>query len=162
MSQQRIQELVIKFNLQAHPEGGFYSETYRSDQLTASQDRNLVTCIYFLLTSENVSNFHRIKSDEMWFFHEGSSLTVHTLDTQNGHLLHAVGNEIQKGQTPQLVVPKNTIFGSSVTDENSYSFVSCVVAPGFDFNDFELFTRDALLEEYPESESIISQLTPSF
>lgn len=162
MSQQRIQELVTKFNLQAHPEGGFYSETYRSDQLTASQDRNLVTCIYFLLTSENVSNFHRIKSDEMWFFHEGSSLTVHTLDPQNGHLQHAVGNEILKGQTPQLVVPKNTIFGSSVTDENSYSFVSCVVAPGFDFNDFELFTRDALLEEFPESESIIRQLTPSF
>ena len=162
MSQQRIQELVTKFNLQAHPEGGFYSETYRSDQLTASQDRNLVTCIYFLLTSENVSNFHRIKSDEMWFFHEGSSLTVHTLDPQNGHLQHAVGNEIQKGQTPQLVVPKNTIFGSSVTDENSYSFVSCVVAPGFDFNDFELFSRKVLLEEFPESESIIRQLTPSF
>ncbi|MBP6091008.1 MAG: cupin domain-containing protein [Crocinitomicaceae bacterium] len=159
MSQQRIQELVTKFNLQAHPEGGFYSETYRSDQLTASQDRNLVTCIYFLLTSENVSNFHRIKSDEMWFFHEGSSLTVHTLDPQNGHLQHAVGNEIQKGQTPQLVVPKNTIFGSSVTDENSYSFVSCVVAPGFDFNDFELFTRDALLEEYPEEFTIIERLT---
>ena len=159
MSQQRIQELVTQFNLQAHPEGGFYSETYRSDQLTASQDRNLVTCIYFLLTSENVSNFHRIKSDEMWFFHEGSSLTVHTLDPQNGHLQHAVGNEIQKGQTPQLVVPKNTIFGSSVTDENSYSFVSCVVAPGFDFNDFELFTRDALLEEYPEEFTIIERLT---
>ena len=159
MSQQRIQELVTQFNLQAHPEGGFYSETYRSDQLTASQDRNLVTCIYFLLTSENVSNFHRIKSDEMWFFHEGSSLTVHTLDPQNGHLQHAVGNEIQKGQTPQLVVPKNTIFGSSVTDENSYSFVSCVVAPGFDFNDFELFTRDALLEEYPKEFAIIERLT---
>jgi uncharacterized protein len=162
MSQQRIQELVTQFNLQAHPEGGFYSETYRSDQLTASQDRNLVTCIYFLLTSENVSNFHRIKSDEIWFFHEGSSLTVHTLDPQNGHLQHAVGNEIQQGQTPQLVVPKNTIFGSSVTDENSYSFVSCVVAPGFDFNDFELFSRKVLLEEFPESESIIRQLTPSF
>lgn len=159
MSQQRIQELVTKFNLQAHPEGGFYSETYRSDQLTASQDRNLVTCIYFLLTSENVSNFHRIKSDEMWFFHEGSSLTVHTLDTQNGHLQHAVGNEIQKGQTPQLVVPKNTIFGSSVTDENSYSFVSCVVAPGFDFNDFELFSRKVLLEEFPEEFAIIERLT---
>lgn len=159
MSQQRIQELVTKFNLQAHPEGGFYSETYRSDQLTASQDRNLVTCIYFLLTSENVSNFHRIKSDEMWFFHEGSSLTVHTLDPQNGHLQHAVGNEIQKGQTPQLVVPKNTIFGSSVTDENSYSLVSCVVAPGFDFNDFELFTRDALLKEYPKEFAIIERLT---
>lgn len=159
MSQQRIQELVTQFNLQAHPEGGFYSETYRSDQLTASQDRNLVTCIYFLLTSENVSNFHRIKSDEMWFFHEGSSLTVHTLDPQNGHLQHAVGNEIQKGQTPQLVVPKNTIFGSSVTDENSYSFVSCVVAPGFDFNDFELFSRKVLLEEFPEEFAIIERLT---
>ncbi len=159
MSQLRIQELITKFNLQAHPEGGFYSETYRSDQLTVSQDRNLVTCIYFLLTSENVSNFHRIKSDEMWFFHEGSSLTVHTLDPQNGHLQHAVGNDIQKGQTPQLVVPKNTIFGSSVTDQNSYSFVSCVVAPGFDFNDFELFSRATLLENFPEECAIIERLT---
>lgn len=159
MSQQRIQELITKFNLQAHPEGGFYSETYRSDQLTASQDRNLVTCIYFLLTSENVSNFHRIKSDEMWFFHEGSSLSVHTLDPQNGHLQHTVGNDIQKGQSPQLLVPKNTIFGSSVTDENSYSFVSCVVAPGFDFNDFELFSRATLFENFPEERAIIERLT---
>ena len=155
----RIEALVKQFNLLPHPEGGFYVETYRSDQLTASQDRNLVTCIYFLLTSENVSNFHRIKSDELWFFHEGSSLTVHTLDPQNGHLQHAVGNEIQKGQTPQLLVPKNTIFGSSVDTDNSYSLVSCVVAPGFDFNDFELFTRKALLEEYPEEQAVIERLT---
>jgi predicted cupin superfamily sugar epimerase len=159
MSQQRIQELVTKFNLQAHPEGGFYSETYRSDQLTASQDRNLVTCIYFLLTSENESNFHRIKSDELWFFHEGSPLTVHTLDPQKGYQQHKVGLAIENGQTPQLLVPKNTIFGSTVDSSDSYSFVSCVVAPGFDFNDFELFTRKALLEEYPEEQAVIERLT---
>jgi predicted cupin superfamily sugar epimerase len=95
----------------------------------------------------------------MWFFHEGSPLTVHTLDPQKGYHQHKVGLAIENGQTPQLLVPKNTIFGSSVDTDNSYSLVSCVVAPGFDFNDFELFTRDALLEEFPEEFAIIERLT---
>ncbi len=155
----RIEALVKQFNLLPHPEGGFYVETYRSDLSVAAIDRSLTTVIYFLLTSENVSNFHRIKSDELWFFHEGSPLTVHTLDPEKGYQQHKVGLAIENGQTPQLLVPKNTIFGSTVDSADSYSFVSCVVAPGFDFNDFELFTRKALLEEYPEEQAVIERLT---
>lgn len=153
-----INQLVTKLGLLPHPEGGFYKETYRSTDKLEALDRHLVTSIYFLLTSNNVSRFHRIKSDEHWFFHAGSPLIVHTL-SENGHQKTLVGLDLSKGETPHFVVPKNTIFGSSVAVENSFSLVSCVVAPGFDFADFELFERDYLLKEHPEHSSIIHQLT---
>ncbi len=153
-----IEQLVTELRLLPHPDGGFYKETYRSSDKLEALDRHLVTSIYFLLTSENVSRFHRIKSDEHWFFHAGSALIVHTL-SENGHQKTLVGLDLSKGETPHFVVPKNTIFGSSVSVKNSYSLVSCVVAPGFDFADFELFERDYLLKEFPNHSEIIHQLT---
>ena len=78
----RIEELVKELDLKKHPEGGFYAENYRSDMKTKDNSGVLMTSIYFLLTSENVSNFHRIKNDELWFHHEGSPIAIHTL--QNG------------------------------------------------------------------------------
>lgn len=154
----RIAELIERFHLQAHPEGGFYSEEYRSEMELPQLGRQLMTSIYFLLPSAHVSHFHRIKSDELWFFHEGSPLTVHTLD-ENGHTEHRVGLQLNDEQTPQLLVKGNTIFGSSVNEPDSYSFVSCVVAPGFDFRDFELFTSEELLADFPTHKVIIEQLT---
>lgn len=151
-----IKQLIQNFDLIPHPEGGFYKETYRSE--IDFGERKLMTAIYFLLTSENVSNFHRIKSDELWFHHAGSPLIVHTL-TENGHQQHVVGNPLIPNMKSQFLVSKDTIFGSTVSEENSYSFVSCVVAPGFDFNDFELFTADELLKNYPQQEAIIRRLT---
>lgn len=158
--QDRIDELIARFNMQAHPEGGYYSEEYRSEINLPNTDRQLMTSIYFLLPSEHVSHFHRIKSDELWFFHEGSPLTVHTLD-ENGHHEHLVGLDLKEGQTPQFLVPANTIFGSSVNEKDSYSFVSCVVAPGFDFRDFELFTSAELLKDFSGYEEVIKRLTIS-
>jgi predicted cupin superfamily sugar epimerase len=153
-----IEQIVAELQLLPHPEGGFYREMYRSESMLAEPPRNLMTSIYFLLTSANVSKFHRIKSDELWFYHAGSPLIVHTLDDQ-GHKEMLVGPRFSEGQKPQILVPKDTIFGSSVFEENGYSLVSCVVAPGFDFEDFELFTKDYLLGKYPTEEAIISRLT---
>jgi predicted cupin superfamily sugar epimerase len=155
---EHIQNIIQKLDLQPHPEGGYYKETYRSTETCLDGTRNVQTAIYFLLTSENVSHFHRIKSDEIWYFHAGSPLVVHTL-TDKGHTQHLVGNAITNGQTPQLLVPKDTIFGSSVLEKDSYSLVSCSVAPGFDFTDFELFTKADLMVEYGEFEEIIELLT---
>lgn len=153
-----IQNIVDSLELLPHPEGGFYKETYRSEEKLDAIDRNIVTAIYFLLTSENVSRFHRIKSDEHWFYHAGSPLIVHTL-SKNGHEETLIGPDFINGQKPHFVVPKNTIFGSSVADSNAYSLVSCVVAPGFDFDDFELFERNFLLKEFPIHTEIIHRLT---
>lgn len=156
--QARITELIKHYNLQAHPEGGYYSEEYRSEIELPNIERQLMTSIYFLLPSEHLSHFHRIKSDELWFFHEGSPISVHTLD-ENGHTENLVGNDFKNGQNPQFLVKANTIFGSCVNENDSYSFVSCVVAPGFDFRDHEMFTSEDLLKDYSDSKEIIEKLT---
>lgn len=143
-----------------HPEGGFYAEVYRSDQEleTKSGKRNLVTSIYFLLRSEDVSHFHRIKSDELWFWHEGGTLSVHLLG-EKGHEILKLGPVDGRGTTAQHLVKANTIFGSTVDEAGSYVLVSCVVAPGFDFQDFELFQAKDLVQHYPEAKEIIFRLT---
>ncbi len=155
---QRAQELIKELNLSPHPEGGFYRETYRSGDYMNTQKRHLMTSIYFLLTGTNISRFHRISSDETWYFHEGTTLLVHTLD-QNGHQIHRLGTDLKKNETPFFFVPKNTIFGSSVDGDEGYTLVSCAVAPGFDFADFELFEAEDLMLEYAEHAEIIQKLT---
>ncbi|WPR75142.1 cupin domain-containing protein [Algoriphagus sp. NG3] len=157
----RIAFLVEKLNLIPHPEGGFYSETYRSETsiVTETGKRNLSTAIYFLLTSDNVSKFHRIKSDELWFFHEGSNVTIHTL-SEHGHQKLSLGFPSPNSHTaPQHLVMANAIFGSSVDEPKSYALVSCVVSPGFDFEDFELFEAKDLIRQFPESSEIINRFT---
>jgi len=152
------QELVQSLGLLPHPEGGFYKETYRSELALDGIDRQLLTSIYFLLTSANVSKFHRIKSDELWYFHAGSPLIVHTLG-ERGHQQHHLGLDLSKGQQPFLWIPKDTIFGSTVLENDGFSLVSCAVAPGFDFRDFELFERSELLAVYPEYKEIVERLS---
>ena len=154
----KLQQLIEELGLQAHPEGGFYKETYRSAQTLEGQNRQLLTSIYFLLTAENVSRFHRIKSDELWYFHTGSPLIVHTL-SERGHEQHHLGLDLSKGQQPFLWIPKDTIFGSSILDDEGYALVSCAVAPGFDFRDFELFTAEQLLLTFAGHQEIIERLT---
>jgi predicted cupin superfamily sugar epimerase len=158
MSLARIEELVAKLDLKPHPEGGFYAETYRSQINIPGMDRQLMTSIYFLLTDTNCSRFHRIRSDEAWYFHEGSGLTVHELHngTYSKTKLGSVGNKDCK---PFHVVQAGSIFGSSVDEKDGFALVSCAVAPGFDFRDFELFTYDQLAPEFPEFADIIRRLT---
>lgn len=144
-----------------HPEGGYFRETYRSEKVFNptgfSDKRNLATSIYFLLEKNNVSHFHRIKSDEIWYYHAGSPLTVYVI-YPNGKLNKLnIGPNIENGEVLQAVVPANTIFGSTCTNE--YSLVGCMVSPGFDFNDFELFPTSKLLDLYPQHKTIIKILS---
>ena len=161
-----ITELVDQLDLMPHPEGGFFKEVYRSNQLISqsalagfSGDRNFCTSIYFLLTSENFSAFHRIKQDEIWHFYKGSPLLVHVIYPNGRYVCHEVGMHIETGQFPQLTVPAGCWFASSVKEKDSYSFVGCTVAPGFDFDDFELAKEEELMREYPQHSRIISELT---
>lgn len=158
--------IVEKLELLPHPEGGFYKEEYRSKGIIPKDaipnfkgDRNYCTSIYFLLTSANFSGFHRIQQDEIWHFYSGSPLAVHVIDEQGVYTKHVIGMDILNGQFPQLTVPANCWFASSVENPNDYSFVGCTVAPGFDFEDFELAKRNVLIESYPQHKSIITKLT---
>ncbi|MDX5339992.1 MAG: cupin domain-containing protein [Cyclobacteriaceae bacterium] len=156
----RIEELIKLLDLKAHPEGGFYSEVYRSEKLipSAQGERSLATSIYFLLRAGEVSRLHRIQSDELWFWHEGSPLSVHIL-ASGTHSTLKLGPIDALGCQSQALVPANTIFGSSVDQPDSYALVSCVVTPGFDFQDFQLFTYYDLIDQFPGHSEIIQKLT---
>ncbi len=164
---EKIKVLVQSLEMEAHPEGGFYKEVYRSKNTISktalgkqfSGDRNYCTSIHFLLTSDNFSGFHRIKQDEIWNFYEGSPLLVHVIDKEGNYTCHEIGMNPQANLYPQLVVPAGAWFASSVKNKDSYSFVGCTVAPGFDFEDFELAERAILINKYPKHEAIIRQLT---
>ncbi len=157
----RIEELTKILNLQPHPEGGFYKETYRSEELLHSPDfadsRSLLTNIYFLLTNGNFSAFHRIASDELWYFHEGACCSIHVLHQQGGYSKINLGNDIENGQTFQCMIKAGDWFASESTGE--YTLVGCAVAPGFDFRDFELANRNKLILAFVEYKELIERLT---
>ncbi len=160
------QQLIQQYSLQPHPEGGWYMQTYKSNEMIAAGalpdrfagSRPFSTAIYFLLEQENFSAFHCIKSDECWHFYAGDPLHIYVLQ-QNGMLVTVtLGNEIEKGQLFQYVVPANCWFASRPATGSTFSFAGCTVAPGFDFDDFEMADANALVKLYPQHQIIIRQL----
>lgn len=151
---------IEKLQMESHPEGGYYKRSLYSDSEieVGEKKRHLWTSIYFLLETGEVSNFHRLKSDEMWYFHSGSALTIYMIDPEGNLETRQLGLDIENGEMPQVLVPKGYIFGSAM-NEDGYSLVGCMVSPGFDFEDFELFERDYLLDLYPQHSEIIHKLT---
>ncbi len=157
------QSIVAALQLQSHPEGGYYKEIYRSPEtipLSAvaspyAAERSVVTSIYFLLQNEDTSPYHRLLSDELWFYHAGNPVDVYFLIEGKGL------SSVRLGPLPlpqQILIPKNTWFAAQPLDGTAdFCLVSCVVAPGFQFDDFELAEQDYLLSAFPaHSEHIIA------
>jgi hypothetical protein len=159
-------DYVEHLDMQTHPEGGWYKETYRSEGAIPSSvlngfdgDRSFATGIYFLLTSENFSAFHRIKSDEMWHFYDGDGLTVHEIKPNGEYTEHKLGLNLKNGEQPQLVIGANSWFASEVKKGGTWCLVGCTVSPGFDFQDFELAERNVLRGLFPNWAVLIDRLT---
>lgn len=152
---------IEHLDMEEHPEGGYFKEVLKSAKVIRLDDkrkRAYYSSIYFLLNDQSPSHFHRLKDDELWFFHEGEALSVHVILENGEYLIHRLGLDLQAGEKPQIMVPGGSIFGSSVGKDKAYSLVSCVVSPAFDFQDFELFTQDELLKIYPQHKTIIKRL----
>jgi len=161
------QELIRFFDLEAHPEGGYFKETYRSKGEILEQNlaeyfegnRNYGTSIYFLLTSDKFSAFHKISQDETWHFYNGTALKLHIISPLGHYSFVIIGNDFTAGQVPQFTVLAHHYFAAEVLQKDSFSFVGCTVAPGFDFRDFVLPTYATLSSEFPKHQKIIAQLT---
>lgn len=153
-----IEKIVAAFDLTPHPEGGFYKETYRASlSLTSLPDifngsRAASTAIYYLLPGGAKSAFHRIKSDELWHFYEGGPLKIVEIDPNSGDVFESILGPPSTGGRYQHLVPANRWFGAMPMPESTYSFVGCTVAPGFDFQDFELAAADDFFATYPSAE----------
>ncbi len=162
---------IEHLDLRPHPEGGYFRETYRAaEQIDAAGlparfpgARAFSTAVYFLITDDAFSAFHRIRSDELWHFYAGDAVTLAVLDAGGrGQLTSAsLGCDPARGQAPQIVVPAGAWFGAEVAPPGKFALVGCTVAPGFDFADFELGARDVLSERYPQHRGAIERLTRS-
>ncbi|GMH56877.1 hypothetical protein TL16_g02238 [Triparma laevis f. inornata] len=154
-----VKSLIDLYDLEEHPEGGYFTETYRADQEvdTPMGPRSASTAIKFLVTKNSVSRLHRIESDEVWHFYEGGPMSVIELDTDEpGHVRTTV---LGPDDLKQYVVKAGTWFGSHPNSGTDYSLVGCTVSPGFDFQDFELASPAGLKAEFPKAKAIITKLT---
>lgn len=160
-------DYIAQLGMTAHTEGGYFKELYKNNYSISvkelapgcERERSLSSTIYYLLKSGQVSRFHRLLSDEVWFYHAGSPLRIYMIDSQGVLTTVKLGLAINEGESPQIVVPANTIFGADVVDDDSFSLVSCMVSPGFDYRDFLLYTREELIKQYPEHSIIITKLS---
>ncbi|MDR0891337.1 MAG: cupin domain-containing protein [Mediterranea sp.] len=134
------EEIIRELGMLPHPEGGYYKETYRSLTQTTLADgrvRNVCTAIYYLMQDDDISHLHRIASDETWLFHQGQSVEIVIVE-QGALRIERLGNNLPDGEHPQVVVPAGAWFGARLKGGIGHALVSCLVSPGFDFEDFEL------------------------
>jgi len=156
-------ELIRRFDLLPHPEGGFFRETYRSKAAVCREGSEGMRCastaIYYLLADGAHSAWHRIRSDEVWHFYAGEPLLVHVLDEAGNLTSHRLGNALtHPGAAFQAVVPAGLWFAAECADPASFALVGCTVAPGFEFSEFELASVDALVEAWPAHREIITRM----
>ena len=163
---QKAEYWIDCLELVHHPEGGYYRETYRSSgsySLTTpfNGSRSFATAIFYLLKGSDRSKLHRIHSDELWFFHAGDPLTVYMFPKTGEPSSFTLGLFAENGEVLQETVPAESWFGACLNnpERESYSLVSCVVAPGFEFRDFAFADKITLLKKFPEHEDIIEHLT---
>lgn len=167
-------ELAATLGLEPHPEGGFFRETYRAAEtvVTPRGERAASTAILFLVTAAAISHLHRLASAELWVFQGGLPLELVTLspggDVETrvlGGLADGTPEALEAAATPQALVPAGSWQGARLAGgphlpaSRAWALVSCVVSPGFEYEDFELGERDALLAAYPEHAEIVTTFT---
>ncbi|SIS80608.1 cupin domain-containing protein [Alicyclobacillus vulcanalis] len=160
---------IERLQLAPHPEGGYYCEIYHSPRylsdpatLTAyGGPRRTATSIYFLLPEGDVSRLHRLRSDELWYFHHGRPLAVHLFHPNGHYEVKQLGLPDAPDREPQLLVPAGTIFGAELLPgaQAGFSLVGCMVTPGFDFRDFELISQEEVADRFPEHLDVVRRLT---
>lgn len=171
-----MQAIITRLGLQPHPEGGYFTETFRSSERITLPDgvaRAASTAIIYMLPSGVFSAWHRVSSDEVWHFYGGAPLRLVTMiegssegNAEGGDHRDItvrgeevlLGSDLAQGQRPQYVVPAG-VWQAAKPASDGWSLLGCTVAPGFDFADFEMPSRAALLERIPEQRERILEFT---
>jgi predicted cupin superfamily sugar epimerase len=157
-------EVIERLGLLAHPEGGFYAETFRAEALPfglpGRGERSASTAIYFLLRAQDFSALHVVSSDEVWHHYLGDALELHCFDGAGRHRQVRLGAAIAAGERPQHVVLRGELQAARVTPgPHGFALCGCTVAPGFDFADFRMPGRAELLAQLPQHAELVTALT---
>jgi hypothetical protein len=149
-------------------EGGYYRETYRSDETIGREacnerfpgERSLATAIYYLLTPETRSTMHRLPADEMFHFYLGDPVVMLQLYSDGSSAVVTMGRDLAAGQSPQTLVPHGVWQGARLVQGGSFALLGTTVTPGFEFDDYEAGDREQLIKQYPDRADLITRLTP--
>ena len=161
-------EIRKVLKLQPHPaEGGYFVETYRSEYLLAPdalpqgypKARSVSTAIYYLLTPDNFSAMHRLRGDEIFHFYLGDPVELLQIHAKGVGEVVVLGQDIMAGMRLQHLVPGGAWQGSRLGAGGKYALLGTTVAPGFDYEDFEIGKRVELVTEFPRFAEMIQQLT---
>ena len=163
----KAKKYIDQLNLKPHPEGGFFKEVYRSGEIILPEGlpprfikgRSVSTSIYFLLDGKQVSNFHKLKSDEIWHFYDGCGVKIYVIDVDSVLKEFKLGKDLENGEKLQAVIANNNWFAAELLNNNSFSLVGCTVSPGFDFEDFEPGEREVLIRLFPQFTDLIEKFT---
>ncbi|RYU87954.1 cupin domain-containing protein [Mucilaginibacter terrigena] len=151
---------IDHLQLQPHPEGGYYKEVFRSpNQVTragATAGKQACTSIYYLLEGRDFSGFHRLASDELWYFHKGEPLHIHVLGADDNLTTIELSDTLTGNL--QAIIPPNTWFAAEIPSDTGFALMSCAVAPGFDFAEFEMAKKFDLLARYPQHANLLDRL----
>lgn len=158
-SKSEAQSLIERLDLKPLPlEGGYFRETYRSDRKIDGL-KDVSTCIYFLLTGETFSAFHRLPSDEIWHFYSGDPVDLYTIDDAGLLIVNRLSSQVGEGTAPQVVVNAGCWQAANLADGGRFALLGCTVAPAFDFEDYQHGRREQLLERFPQHRNVIMKLT---
>lgn len=163
----KTEDVIERLGLHPHPEGGFYRETYRSAETLGAgalparygAARCFATAIYYMLTPATFSALHRVRTDEIFHFYLGDPVTMLQLSSPGHTSVVTLGSDLRAGQLPQVVVPAGTWQGAMLAEGGAFALMGTTVAPGFEFDDFELGEQDALVAQYYEQAELIRRLT---
>jgi predicted cupin superfamily sugar epimerase len=155
--------------LQPHPrEGGWYVRTYEAKELVSADafadgryagERRTGTAIYYLLEAETFSEMHRLQTDEVFHFYAGDAVEMLQLREGGGGATIVIGNDLLRGQRPQVVVDRGVWQGSRLVQGGLWALLGCTVSPGFEFEDYEAGERAKLCAGWPEFAAEIAALT---
>ena len=161
-------EIINFFQMKPLPdEGGYYVETYRAKGKITKANlpseyigwRHFSTAILYLLTPDTFSRLHRVKSDEVFHFYLGDSVTMLQLHPDGTSKIIVLGQDILNGQCVQAVVPAGIWQGCFLNQGGKFALLGCTVSPGFEFADYESGRQNELLNKYPEQKDLVIQLT---
>lgn len=151
-------QLIKALDLKQHPEGGWFSRVYSAPDFLQNVDRAISGSIYFLLDKGEISHFHQIDCDEIWYYHEGCGLKVYLIYPDGRLKEEILGIDIAKGEKPMVIIPKGAIFAAENIKSEAFTFISCVTTPQFNFEGFKLFTQAELIKKYPAYRSVIEKM----
>ena len=128
-------EVICLLRLEAHPEGGYYRETFRDSRKAG--ERSVSTAIYFLLKQGEISHWHRIDAVEVWHWYGGAPIQLQIRNDDGPIETVLLGNNLLKSERPQAIVPAHA--WQTAETLGDWTLVGCTVAPGFEFSGFRLW-----------------------